>query len=74
MGQKVEQKKRILEVNPKHELLIKLRLCFEKDPKAPDLRNYARLLYGQALLAEGSQLPDAANYGRLIAELMTKAL
>jgi molecular chaperone HtpG len=74
MGQKVEMKKRILEVNPKHELLIKLRSCFEKDPKAPDLPNYARLLYGQALLAEGSQLPDAANYGRLIAELMTKAL
>ncbi|MEI8190533.1 MAG: molecular chaperone HtpG [candidate division NC10 bacterium] len=74
MGQKVERKKRILEVNPKHELLVKLRSCFEKDPKAPDLRNYARLLYGQALLAEGSQLPDAASYGRLIAKLMTKAL
>jgi len=61
-------------VNPKHELLIKLRAYFEKNPKAPELQNYARLLYGQALLAEGSQLPDAAGYGRLIAELMTKAL
>lgn len=74
MGHKTERTKRILEVNPKHELLIKLRAYFEKDPKAPELQNYARLLYGQALLAEGSQLPDAASYGRLIAELMTKAL
>jgi len=74
MGHKVERKKRILELNPKHELVIKLRGHFERDPKAPELQNYARLLYGQALLAEGSQLPESANYGRLIAELMTKAL
>ena len=74
MGQKVERKKRILEVNPKHALLTKLRCRLVEDPKAPDLESYARLLYGQALLAEGSQLPDPAGYGRLIAELMTKAL
>ena len=74
MGHKVERKKRILEVNPQHELLVKLRNLFAADPKAPDLETYARLLYGQALLAEGSQLPDAARYGRLIAELMTRAM
>jgi molecular chaperone HtpG len=74
MGHKVERKKRILEVNAKHALVAKLRSRFAEDPKAPDLATYARLLYGQALLAEGSQLPDAASYGRLIAELMTKAM
>jgi molecular chaperone HtpG len=74
MGHKIERTKRILEVNPKHELLSKLRSHFGTDPKAPDLQKYARLLYGQALLAEGSPLPDAASYGRLITDLMTKAL
>lgn len=74
MGHKTERTKRILEVNPKHELLIKLRSRIERDAKAPELQNYARLLYGQALLAEGSPLPDGASYGRLIAELMTKVL
>ena len=74
MGHKVEPKKRILEVNPKHELVIKLQRRFEENPQAPALQNYARLLYGQALLAEGSPLPDGATYGRLIAELMSKAL
>jgi molecular chaperone HtpG len=74
MGHKVERQKRILELNPKHALVAKLRSRFAEDPKAPDLAMYARLLYGQALLAEGSQLPDAAGYGRLIAELMTKAM
>ncbi len=74
MGQKVEPKKRILEVNPKHELVAKLRAQFDREARAPELQSYARLLYGQALLAEGSPLPDGATYGRLIADLMTKAL
>ncbi len=74
MGHPVEKKQRILEVNPQHALLQKLREAFDKDPNAASLQDDARLLYGQALLAEGSQLPDGATYGRLIAELMTKAL
>ena len=74
MGHKTERTKRILEVNPKHELLIKLRSQVRSGPKAPELQNYARLFYGQALLAEGSPLPDGASYGRLISELMTKVL
>jgi len=74
MGHKVERKKRILEVNPTHELIGKLRRQFDADPKGPALKDYARLLYGQALLAEGSPLPDPAGYGRLIAELMARTL
>jgi molecular chaperone HtpG len=74
MGQTIERKKRILEVNAKHDLIIKLRRQFEADAQAPALQDYARLLYGQALLAEGSPLPDPAAYGRLIAELMAKVL
>jgi molecular chaperone HtpG len=74
MGHAVERKKRILELNPKHVLVAKLRRRFEQDPGAPALKDYARLLYGQALLAEGSPLPDGAGYGRLIADLMTRAL
>lgn len=74
MGHTVERKKRILEVNPKHELIQKLRSQFAADPKGSGLKDYARLLYGQALLAEGSQLADPAEYSRLVAELMVKAL
>ena len=74
MGHKVERKKRILELNPEHTIISKLLSRFEKDPQAAQLKDYARLLYGQALLAEGSPLPDAADYGRLIAELLSQAL
>jgi molecular chaperone HtpG len=74
MGHTIERKKRILELNPKHELIAKLRSQFEADSHGSALKDYARLLYGQALLAEGSPLPDSAAYARLIAELMTTSL
>jgi HSP90 family molecular chaperone len=37
------------------------------------LADYAELLYGQAALAEGMQVPDPATFSRLVAELMVKA-
>ena len=66
--------KRILELNPEHPLLEKLQSKFAGDPGDPLLRDYAHLLYGHALLAEGSELADPARYNRLVGELMLKAL
>jgi molecular chaperone HtpG len=66
--------KRILELNPEHPLLEKLQGKFAGDPADPLLRDYAHLLYGHALLAEGSELADPARYNRLVGELMLKAL
>jgi molecular chaperone HtpG len=74
MGQPIQKAKRILELNPNHPLLDKLQAIFEKDPSTPQLKDYAWLLYGQALLAEGSPLPDPARYSKLVAELMVKAI
>ena len=45
----------------------------DADPEAPALANYAKLLHGQALLAEGGQLADPAEFARLVADLMVKA-
>jgi len=66
--------KRILELNPEHPLLEKLQEKFGGDPADPILRDYAHLLYGHALLAEGSELADPARYNRLVGELMLKAI
>lgn len=74
MGQPVPKSKRILELNPSHPLLSKLQAIFEKDPTAPELKPYARLLHGQALLAEGSPLADPADFSKLVADLMAKAI
>jgi len=46
----------------------------EKDKDDPALADYAELIYGQAVLAEGSQLRNPARFSKLVAELMTRAL
>ena len=74
MGQDAPTTKRILEVNPKHPLLEKLKALHEKDGATETLKPYAELLYGQALLAEGGQMPDPAALSKHIASVILKAL
>lgn len=68
------KQKRIMELNPRHEIVAKMRERFEKDNADAKLGKYAELLYGYALLAEGSDLPDPPQFNRLLAELMTETL
>jgi molecular chaperone HtpG len=73
-GQEVPKVKPILEINPSHPLLEKLKSVCDADPKDSRLADYAMLLYGQALLAEGGHLEDPATFSRRISELMLSAL
>ena len=73
-GQEVPKVKPILELNPDHALLQKLQAIFEQNGTDPRLAEYARLLLGQAVLAEGGQLEDPADFSRRVAELMLEAL
>ncbi|MEM6792954.1 MAG: molecular chaperone HtpG [Acidobacteriota bacterium] len=66
--------KRIMELNPKHDLLSKLQTRFEADAEDALLDDYAHLLYGHALLAEGSELHDPARYNSLVAGLMASGI
>ncbi len=66
--------KRIMELNPKHQLLAKLQETFGADQKDPALDDYAHLLLGYAFLAEGSDLPEPARFNTLVGELMVKGL
>ena len=63
-GQKVPDAAPILEVNPKHSLVARLKA---DDAKIGD---WAALLYEQALLAEGGQLEDPAGFVKRINTLM----
>ncbi|HVE48471.1 MAG TPA: molecular chaperone HtpG [Casimicrobiaceae bacterium] len=56
--------KPILELNASHPLVARL------DAADPRLDEWARVLYGQALLAEGAALPDPAAFVRSVNELM----
>ena len=73
-GRDRPKQKRIMELNPRHEIVAKMRQRYEKDSADPKLGRYAELLYGYALLAEGSELPDPPQFNRLLAELMTETL
>jgi len=73
MGQEPPKTKRIMELNPEHPLLAKMQGILSNDPNDPRLGDYIDLLYGQALLAEGSQLPDPGRFSRLVADLMVQA-
>ena len=63
-GQKVPVSKPILEVNPNHFMIKRLK------PGEDRFADWAGLLYDQALLAEGGQLDDPAGFVKRSNELM----
>ncbi|KXK52224.1 MAG: heat shock protein Hsp90 [Chlorobi bacterium OLB7] len=73
MGQEPPRSKRIMEVNPDHPVLGKLLAMQSDNVSDPQLGDYIDLLYGQAILAEGGELPDPARFSRLVANLMVKS-
>jgi molecular chaperone HtpG len=73
MGQEAPAVKRILELNPDHPVMVSLRRRHAADPDAPVVAEYAELLHGQAVLAEGGQLPYPAAFARRVADLMARA-
>ncbi len=70
MGQGVPERKRILEINPTHPLVEAMNGIFEKDKKSELLKEYADLLYDQALLMEGSKPKDSVSFAKAVAKLM----
>ena len=74
MGQEPPKTKRILEVNPDHAFIERLRTIHAANAKAPELDTYARLLHGQAILAEGGTLPDPSAYSRIVMKVANQAV
>jgi len=73
MNQDVPKQLRILELNPEHALVKRLKAMVEADAASPKLADYVELLYGQALLGEGSAPKNPQRFTRLVAELMANA-
>jgi molecular chaperone HtpG len=66
-GQKAPDSPPILEINPKHPLVTRLKY---EEAKFAD---WSRLLFDQALLAEGGQLEDPAGFVKRINEMLMAA-
>ncbi|MCZ4560904.1 molecular chaperone HtpG [Rhodococcus sp. IEGM 1401] len=73
-GQFVPTSKRILELNPTHDLVTGLKKAREDRSDDPHLAETAELLYATALLAEGTELKDPAKFSRLLAERLTRTI
>ena len=72
MGQDVPERKRILEINPSHQIFESMNKIFEEDRRSKILEEYTELLYDQALLLEGSKPRDSAAFAKAIAKLMVE--
>src|SRR5262249_27558763 len=66
------QAKRILELNADHPAVAAVHELFNRDARDPRLEKYARLLYDQAVIAEGSKVTDPAAFAQRINELLAK--
>jgi molecular chaperone HtpG len=64
--------KRILELNAGHPAVQALYQLHEKSPQDSRLEGYARLMYDQAVIAEGSRVKDPAALARRINDLLIK--
>ncbi|MFW0039563.1 MAG: molecular chaperone HtpG [Coxiella endosymbiont of Dermacentor silvarum] len=65
-GQEIIQTKPILEINPTHPLILRVK----NEPKNKCLNRWAELLLNQALLAEGKQLNNPAGFVKVVDELL----
>jgi molecular chaperone HtpG len=66
--------RRIMELNPKHDIVAKMKQRYDENKEDPILDDYAQLLFGSGLLAEGGELPEPAKFNRAVADLMTRAI
>ena len=73
-GREVPKSKRILEINPRHELLELMRNLYVANPSDARLPEYSELLLDQALLSEGSPVSDPVRFSLRVAKLMVKAV
>lgn len=68
-GQKVDSSKPILELNPEHELVKRL----DREQSEDRFADLSALLFEQALLAEGGQLSDPAQFVKRMNKLLLQA-
>ena len=74
MGQEVPKGQRVLEVNPDHELIARMKQLFAADRSSTQLKEYVGLLYDQALLLEGDKPRDPVAFARALSKLMAEGV
>jgi molecular chaperone HtpG len=68
------RQKRIMEINPDHELVGRMRALHAANSEDPALDDFANILYGYAMLAEGSEIPEPQKFNEALLRVVTKAI
>ncbi|HQO92890.1 MAG TPA: molecular chaperone HtpG [bacterium] len=63
---------RILEINPDHRIFTKLNEIYTSNPESEKLKNFAEVMYNQALLMEGIAPKDPVKFASMISEFMSE--
>jgi HSP90 family molecular chaperone len=63
----------VLEINLDHPIVKNLNTLYEKDPESADAKERIDLVFNTAALAGGYVLANAAEYSKLVVNMMTKA-
>jgi molecular chaperone HtpG len=74
MGQEMPKGQRILEINPEHELIVRMKQLFGTTPDSDQLKAYVGLLYDQALLLEGDKPRDPVAFAKALSRLMAEGV
>ncbi|MGF1579443.1 MAG: molecular chaperone HtpG [Gemmataceae bacterium] len=68
----VPKSQRIMEVNAEHSTIQAIQEIFDRDKSDSRLEPYAKLLYDQAVIAEGSKVMDPAGFAKRINDILTR--
>lgn len=69
-GQELPAGKRVLELNPEHPVFARIKSLHGVDAEGEAFGELLELVYGQALLAEGSDLPNPARFAQLVSSMI----
>ncbi|XMB72453.1 molecular chaperone HtpG [Mycoplasmatota bacterium WC30] len=70
-GDKEMKAKKILEINPQHELFQAIEKVYQNNPES--IEDYANILYNQALLIEGLEIKDPVDFSNKMVKILIKA-
>ncbi|MDD4818378.1 MAG: molecular chaperone HtpG [Victivallaceae bacterium] len=73
LDQQVPETKRILELNAKHPLIGIMSEELKTDAQSPALKSDIKTLYDQAVLLEGGELTDLADFTKRLTDLLVRA-
>ena len=72
-GEYTPEAKRVLELNPEHPAVAAVQKLYTADPTDARVPRFGRLLFEQAVIAEGSRLPDPVGFANRLNELLVVA-